>query len=183
MLTARDVGMINPNNDICYYALGGMPPFRNRDFVLQRSWLDVENEKYIISHSVCHSAYPPSKSCVRATVYLTGFMVRALHNCSGCQVSYITHSDPKGRLPTWLVNRMTKIVAPKLMKKMHRACRHYSQWKANNEPDRKPWSHPEQQTNSPRIQLEDCIARNYDEAAIDESTVKVNEAKLEVDED
>ncbi|EFO13184.1 hypothetical protein LOAG_15346, partial [Loa loa] len=46
-----DIGLINPNNDICYYAVGGMSPLQVRDFVLQRSWLDTGMKKYICSHS------------------------------------------------------------------------------------------------------------------------------------
>uniref|UniRef100_A0A914DYD3 START domain-containing protein n=1 Tax=Acrobeloides nanus TaxID=290746 RepID=A0A914DYD3_9BILA len=65
---SQDIGLINPNTDICYYALSSMPPFTSRDFVLQRSWLDLGNEKYIIGHSVCHeygSGAPPFQNLWR----------------------------------------------------------------------------------------------------------------------
>ncbi|VBB35048.1 unnamed protein product, partial [Acanthocheilonema viteae] len=87
-----DIGLINPNNDICYYAVGGMPPLQIRDFVLQRSWLDTGNEKYICSHS----KFPPVEGYIRGIVYLAAYYIRDMGQ-DGCQITYINHSDPKGK--------------------------------------------------------------------------------------
>jgi hypothetical protein len=54
MLESVDIGFLNPNHDLCYYAMGAFPPFRSRDFVLQRAWLDLGAEKILCTHSVCH---------------------------------------------------------------------------------------------------------------------------------
>ena len=50
MLTARELGVLNPNNDVSYYALHCPPPLKNRDFVLQRSWLQTPQEVRSTSH-------------------------------------------------------------------------------------------------------------------------------------
>ena len=50
MLTARELGVLNPNNDVSYYALHCPPPLKNRDFVLQRSWLQTPQEVSSTSH-------------------------------------------------------------------------------------------------------------------------------------
>ncbi|EYC23418.1 hypothetical protein Y032_0015g2638 [Ancylostoma ceylanicum] len=90
------IGMINPNNDIGYYALTAMPPIRARDFVMQRSWLDTGDEKMICGHSVCHQDYPPMKGFIRGTALLSAYLIRPFDE-EGCQITYISHSDPKGR--------------------------------------------------------------------------------------
>uniref|UniRef100_A0A915ARU5 START domain-containing protein 10 n=1 Tax=Parascaris univalens TaxID=6257 RepID=A0A915ARU5_PARUN len=169
MLNAEEVGLINPNNDICYYAVGGMPPFRSRDFVMQRSWLDTGHEKFICSHSVCHEKYPPVKGYVRGVVFFTAYLIREAD--VGCHLMYATHSDPKGKLPAWLINRLTRVIGPRMLKKLHKACLKYPAWKASNQPTWKPWIYPEQQASSVRINLSDCQPRNYEQELIDESSV------------
>lgn len=67
MASQKEVGLLNPNNDITYYAswpfpcpptpkcsVYAVPPIRPRDFLMQRSWLDLGEEKLICSQSVCH---------------------------------------------------------------------------------------------------------------------------------
>lgn len=178
---AVDIGIINPNNDVCYYAMKSMPPFRGRDFVLQRSWLDIGSEKFICSHSVCHEKFPPVKGFVRATVFLTAYMVREVGK--GCQITYVTHADPKGKLPAWLSNSLTKAIGPRLVKKLHKACLNYANWKQENRPEWKPWIYPEQLVNMVRINVADCIPRNYDQEIIDESTVSVKDLNDEAEDE
>ncbi|MFH4976344.1 hypothetical protein AB6A40_003053 [Gnathostoma spinigerum] len=172
MVRDDDIGILNPNNDICYYSVGTLPPFRSRDFVLQRSWLDLGDEKFICNHSVCHDKYPPMEGFVRGTVYLTAYYIKALDE--GCRVTYITHSDPKGKLPAWMVNRLTKVIAPKVINKLHKVSLKYTAWKARNNPNWKPWLYPEQRMLQKKINLDECKARIYKEDIIDESTLEMD---------
>lgn len=150
-------------------------PMKNRDFVLQSSWLQTKGESIIINHSVQHQKYPPRKGFVRAVSYLTGkflswflgilsffkndvsflgFLIKPINGQRGCEVGYVTHTNPRGKIPTWLTNKVTSYVAPRMLRKLHKACIHYPQWKQQNRPNVKYWLNPEQMT-SPRIHLVD----------------------------
>ncbi|XP_012548587.1 START domain-containing protein 10 [Bombyx mori] len=156
MLAAEDAGHINVNNDVGYYAMSCPAPLKNRDFVLQRSWLDTGDEKMILNHSVYHKDFPPRKGFVRALSLLTGFVVRSREGV-GSWLGYVSRSDPRGALPAWLVNRVTAQLAPRLVQQLHAAARRYPGWKALTDyPYHKPWRHPEQ-VPPYRISLDDCV--------------------------
>ncbi|GLH05203.1 Uncharacterized protein GBIM_10807 [Gryllus bimaculatus] len=153
MIDAHDIGYINPNNDVGYYAMSCPAPLKNRDFVLQRSWLDTGQEQLIINHSVFHKDYPPRSGFIRATSFMTGFLIRPIDE-TGCKLGYISQTDPHGTLPPWLVNKCTQIFAPKMIKKLRKASQAYPEWKKHNHPDFKPWHYPEQ-ISAPRLRIED----------------------------
>merc|ERR1712180_503546 len=65
MLESKELGMLNPNNDLSYYAIHCPAPVKNRDFVLQRS-------------------VPPKKGFIRGISYLTGLLVTPVAG-GGCE--------------------------------------------------------------------------------------------------
>ncbi|KAG8231349.1 hypothetical protein J437_LFUL012259 [Ladona fulva] len=184
MIESCDIGCLNPNNDIGYYALSCPPPLRNRDFVLQRSWLDTGKEQYILNHSVFHEKFPPRKGYVRAKSHLTGkvlilsvgFLIRVCQE-GGCELGYVSQTDPQGNLPSWMVNRVTQILAPKMVKRLYKASLGYKAWKASHNPDLKPWHFPEQMT-APRISITECVQSEVEKKhkqiddGLDETRVK-----------
>ena len=130
-------------------------PLKPRDFVLMRSWLDTGpgGEAMLISRSVEHRDYPPKKGFIRATSFLTGFVMRP-HGQNSCVLSYVTHCDPQGALPPWLVNKVTHTFGPRMIKDLQKAAVNYLPWKTERNLYWKPWRFPEQ-IDKPRISIDE----------------------------
>jgi len=173
MLESKDLGCLNPNNDISYYSIKCPAPVRNRDFVLQRSWLQTPKEYYIINHSVFHRNCPVKHGFIRGTSFLTGFLISP--NGKGCELGYVTHSDPGGNLPSWVSNKISSGFAPKMVKRLQKASKKYEEWKKVNNPDCKPWLYPEQMEN--RIKIEDCVRND----SVSEASTPDDESELSID--
>ncbi|XP_037079164.1 START domain-containing protein 10-like [Pollicipes pollicipes] len=175
MLASSSIGCLNANNELNYYAARCPAPIRNRDLVLLRSWLATERAYYVMSHSVFHAQYPPRPNLVRAFTHLTGFVVRPL-SPRGCELHYITHTEPGGRLPAWLTNRVTQNLAPRLLRRLHCAALAYPAWKRKHDTVQKPWLFPEQMS-SVRVDLSLCRRSPLEESEPppDESAAKVED--------
>lgn len=157
MLEGSEICAIDPNNDIGYYAVRSPAPLKNRDFVTQRSWLDCGFEKIIMNHSVNHKARPIKKGVIRGISFLTGYYLMKLED-KKTQLIYISQSDPRGSLPAWAVNKLTKIFAPKVINRIYKAAKNYQSWKLKNNPDWKPWINPEQMmSNLSKFNPEDVV--------------------------
>lgn len=75
---------------------------------------------------------------------------------SGCSLGYVSQVDPRGKLQPWLVNKITHIFAPKMVKQLKKAAEGYSAWKLSQDhPNFKPWTYPEQTLQSIRISVDD----------------------------
>lgn len=179
MLEAYEICCVNPNNDIGYYALRSPPPLRNRDFVTQRSWLDTGKEKWILNHSVNHEKCPPRKGFIRGVSYLTGYLLREL-GPDKVQFTYVSQSDPRGKLPVWVVNKATKILAPKIIYRIYKACKGYPSWKSKNNQHFKPWIYPEQ-ISLPRLDMSQIkpLSAGISSESIDESGISEDDVDAE----
>lgn len=79
-------------------------------------------------------------------------MVRTDHSNPGCILSYVAHCDPQGKLPPWLVNKVTHSLGPRMVKDLKNACRFYDLWKNKQQSHKMPWRYPEEMT-GPRISI------------------------------
>eukprot|EP01114_Cavostelium_apophysatum_P012790 TRINITY_DN294_c0_g1_i1.p1 TRINITY_DN294_c0_g1~~TRINITY_DN294_c0_g1_i1.p1 ORF type:complete len:229 (+),score=43.17 TRINITY_DN294_c0_g1_i1:268-954(+) len=139
MVEGYNIEQIDVNNDVGYYSAKGMGPVSGRDFVNQRAWR-VKGDEYIIkNHSVIHPKQPEKKGFVRAWSYMTGYLIRKNPEGPGCTLTYYTQTDPKGWIPTALVNKVTKSFAPQNIQKLELHASKYEAWKAEHKPDNKPW--------------------------------------------
>ncbi|XP_029626918.1 START domain-containing protein 10 [Salmo trutta] len=145
MLESFDIARLSPNADVGYYSWLCPKPLMNRDVVTLRSWQVTDDEYVIVNYSVKHLKYPPKKDLVRAISLLTGYLVKAT-GPNSCSFTYLSQADPKGSLPKWVVNKASQVLAPRVLKCVHKAGQSYPEWKEQNSPDQKPWLYPEQST-------------------------------------
>ncbi|XP_029463117.1 START domain-containing protein 10-like [Rhinatrema bivittatum] len=174
MIETHDIARLNANADVGYYSWKCPKPLKNRDVVTLRSWLVLDNYRMILSFSVKHPEYPPRKDLVRAVSLLAGYLITTT-GPSSCVLTYLAQVDPKGSLPKWVVNKCSQFLAPKILKKLHKACMRYPAWKQKNKPHFKPWLYPEQNT-LPCISLSQLSVQhaasleNIDESGLAEVT-------------
>ncbi|KAK6298873.1 hypothetical protein J4Q44_G00303830 [Coregonus suidteri] len=169
MLESFDIARLSPNADMGYYSWMCPKPLKNRDVVTLRSWQVTDDEYVIINYSVKHPKYPPKKDLVRAISLLTGYLVKAT-GPNSCSFTYLSQADPKGSLPKWVVNKASQVLAPRVLKCVHKAGQSYPEWKKQNSPDQKPWLYPEQSTLPMMDPSELAIQRGHSLENVDEST-------------
>ncbi|KAM9511696.1 START domain-containing protein 10-like [Salvelinus alpinus] len=169
MLESFDIARLSPNADMGYYSWLCPKPLKNRDVVTLRSWQVTDDEYVIINCSVKHPKYPPKKDLVRAMSLLTGYLVKAI-GPNSCSFTYLSQADPKGSLPKWVVNKASQVLAPRVLKCVHKAGQSYPEWKRQNSPDQKPWLYPEQSILPMMDPSELTIQRADSLENVDEST-------------
>ncbi|KAL5967249.1 START domain-containing protein 10, partial [Taenia solium] len=138
---------VAPNSEIGYYRMKSPFGLKDRDFVNQRSWYADGSVYIIMNHSV---KMPPVEGVQRGISYVTGYLIKPLTPDS-CEFTYISHTDPRGKVPSWVVNASVKTVGPIIVKRLYEAARTYAAWKAVHDPDHKPWSNFHQMQESPPL--------------------------------
>ncbi|XP_019376671.1 PREDICTED: PCTP-like protein [Gavialis gangeticus] len=170
VIDTHDIAQLAINADVGYYAWKCPKPLKNRDVVTLRSWQVLDNCYMIINFSVKHPQYPPRKDLVRAVSVLAGYLVHPTGPTS-CTLTYLAQVDPKGSLPKWVVNKSSQYLAPRMLKKLHKACVKYPSWKQQHDVGMKPWLYPEQ-NKLPTMAVADLALQRADSLEnIDESSL------------
>jgi hypothetical protein len=148
MIEGYNIEQIDENNDVGYYSARAPTGISNRDFCNQRCWRVRDNKEFVImNHSVVHPKCPEKKGFIRANSIKTGYCVLAREE-GGCILVYLTQTDPRGWIPAWLTNKVTKTVAPQIIAKLEKACKAYPEWKSKHNPTYKPWLTTKNNSNS-----------------------------------
>ncbi|XP_026213107.1 START domain containing 14 [Anabas testudineus] len=171
MLESFDIARLSDNADVGYYSWLCPMPIKNRDVVTLRSWQVKDDEYTIVNFSVKHPKYPPRSDRVRAISIITGYYIKPT-GPNSCTFIYLSQADPKGALPKWVVNKSTQVLAPRVMRSVHKAGQDYPAWKqkAENLPWKKPWLYPEQNSLSFMDPAELSIQRADSLENVDESS-------------
>ena len=132
--------MINKHTEVGYYSAKMPSPVSNRDFCNLRTWkANPEAREYtIFNFSVVHPDCPEAKGFVRARSLKSGYFVVG-DEAGGCTFIYYSQSDPKGWIPSWVINMLMTKLPPKILDKLHKVSLAYGAWKADHEPTVKPW--------------------------------------------
>jgi hypothetical protein len=139
MAQGHNICHLNETNDVGYYACKAPYPISPRDFCNQRCWRNCGGGEYIIFNtSVLHPSKPDVKGYVRAFSVISGYLIRPF-GVGGCSVTFLTQSNPRGWLPSALVNTLTCKYVPQTLEKLRAVCPKYIDWKASNNPSCKPW--------------------------------------------
>ncbi|TNN01472.1 hypothetical protein fugu_010854 [Takifugu bimaculatus] len=101
-----------------------------------------------MNYSVKHDKYPPKQDVVRAVSIQTGYLIQ-FQGPNNCILTYLAQT----------------------MKKIHKACLKYPEWKKGHNPGFKPWVYPDQST-LPRIPLSELSIQHAESLEnIDESSL------------
>ncbi|WP_257294775.1 START domain-containing protein [Endozoicomonas sp. YOMI1] len=132
MIEGYEICQLDSRNDIGYYSVQPYWPISKRDFCNMRSWMEFTNGEYIImNHSVCHADCPEREGFVRARSVLTGYYIIPTPS-GGAKLIYISHTDPKGFIPAWLVNNLMGNVIPSIVTNLHDCALKYDTWSLEN---------------------------------------------------
>jgi hypothetical protein len=140
MIQGYVVQMLNKHTEVGYYSAKMPTTISNRDFCNLRTWRadTARNEFIIFNYSVVHTDCPEKKGFVRARSLKTGYLVQATEN-GGCNFFYYSQSDPKGWIPTWVINTLMTKLPPKILDNLHKVALAYPAWKEQHDPTAKPW--------------------------------------------
>jgi len=81
-------------------------PVSERDFVFaSKKYIEDSGSILVVGCSV-DAGVPERNKTVRGEILASGFYIEKLSE-TRCRVTYLVNVDPKGSLPTWLVNKMS----------------------------------------------------------------------------
>ncbi len=104
------------------------------DFCTLKSWrynYKKELQNVFLNHSVKWDGYPPQEGYIRARSFQTGNVTRRRED-GKLMLIYLTQSDIKGWIPQYIVNYVTSVGAPEMMKKVVQAALLYPDWMEKN---------------------------------------------------
>lgn len=101
----------------------------NRDFCSLKTWESrpKKGEWVIFNYSINHPKCPEKKGFIRANSILNGFYIRKLD--IGTEFNYYSQSDPRGWIPTSIINKLTVKLSARLVEQIYAVSKDYKKWK------------------------------------------------------
>jgi StAR-related lipid transfer protein 10 len=140
----KTVVRMDARNDICYYASKAPPGISDRDVVCQRAWHMAGNGEYVILNtSVKHKSCPEKMKYTRAWSFLSGYLIRP-HGNNSSSLVFISQTDPKGLIPSKIINYVTQKFVPDTVETLQRAAKGFPEWLAKQKTFVRDWDIPEE---------------------------------------
>ena len=137
----RTLSYIDEFSTIEYMCVASMFPFQDRDFVMQKTCVhspEYPDDYSIIVRSVEDELFQIEEGKVRAHTYLSGYRARRTPN--GTNLTFLSHSDPMGYIPSFICNHVMKRSVPSMVTTMYKASLGYLDWKQSTDsPLFMPW--------------------------------------------
>lgn len=132
--------MLSPSCEIGYYAGKLGFALSDREFVNQRGWINTGNGEYIIWNTSVpiRRMMKEHKDRTRAISKVSGYLIRPWGD-KGSSITYLTQTDPRGMIPSSIINFVTSRFAPTSIVTLGNACRKYVEWVKTQENYSRPW--------------------------------------------
>lgn len=118
--------------DVVYFNVDFPWPLANRDYIYARENRRIPiggvNYEVIIMHSVLNHNVPVKKGVVRVDDFHQMLAVEPV-STGGARAFIHYYDDPKGSIPSWLINWAAKTGVPGFVKDIQRACNGYLPFK------------------------------------------------------
>jgi hypothetical protein len=103
---------LGKTNYVGFYGGIAPSPISSRDFCTLKSWRynyrGVPLQNVFVNHSIHWESFPAQEGYIRARSFQTGNLLRRRHD-GLLEIVYLTQSDIKGWIPSYVVNYVTSI--------------------------------------------------------------------------
>ena len=101
------------------YSLFSSPwPASDRDFVYELVQVEANSQQHVYRmQSVVHDLMPENGEYIRGEIFESIYTLTRIED-SVTRVELIYHADPKGWLPTWIINIIQKILPYKILENL-----------------------------------------------------------------
>lgn len=111
----KELAKVNDNEVIVYQSFNLPWPIANRDFVYKAKSQRTDDDTVVITLASTEYEEAPETIGVRAHLYHSKYVLKSL-GPKQTKVMVEIHTDPKGSLPSWLVNLIQKSWPSKTLK-------------------------------------------------------------------
>ncbi|KAH9510170.1 hypothetical protein Btru_043646 [Bulinus truncatus] len=117
--------------NLIYWEVNYPFPLWNRDYIYERELKVIEKEAKkiwaVMAKSVNTPSVPEKSGIVRVDDYLQS-AVLCSNGKNGTKAFMHYYDDPKGNIPTWLINWAAKTGVPQFLIMMQKACKGYTEY-------------------------------------------------------